>query len=95
MRESQPGGAPMKNQDQVKLAISSASILGQVGCVTFILVAAALGAGLGLDALFDTQALFTILLVLASFPLTIYLIIRIVLRGTKNLQELNNPEKDE
>lgn len=85
----------MKDQDQVKLALSSASILGQVGCATFVLILAALGAGLGLDALFDTRPLFTLLLVLASFPLTIFLILRIVLRGTKSLQELNHPEKDE
>ncbi len=63
-----------------------ANVLVQVGCLTVLLILGALGAGLWLDARFDTRPLFTLVLVLGSVPVTIYLLFRIVMAGMRRLQ---------
>lgn len=63
-----------------------AGLLGQVGCVTIVVVLVALGAGLWIDRIFDSRPVFTLLLMLGSVPVTIYLMIRIVLAGASRLQ---------
>lgn len=73
-------------QLQAGVAFVAASVLAQVGCLTLVLIGIAIGAGLWLDAQFDTKPLITVILVLATVPLTFYLVIRLVLRGTSNLQ---------
>jgi hypothetical protein len=70
---------PEGGQGQVSFAI--AGILGQVGCVTLLVIAAALGAGLWLDTQLNSKPLFTLILMLGSVPVTIYVMVRIVLGG--------------
>ena len=61
-------------------------MLGQVGCLTVIIVAVALAAGLWIDSQFDTRPIFTILFILGSVPVTIYLMVRLVLGGMTRIQ---------
>ena len=68
--------------------VAIAGILGQVGCLTLIVIAGALVAGLWLDNFFDTRPLFTLILILASVPVTIYLMIRIVLSFAPKLETM-------
>lgn len=68
--------------------IAIAGILGQVGCLTLIIIAGALVAGLWLDSYFDTRPLFTLILVLASVPVTLYLMVRIVLSFAPRLENM-------
>lgn len=77
---------PESDQAQVRLAASLASVLGQVGCITLLLVAVALAGGLWLDDRLGTRPLITVVLVLGSVPVTMFLIVRIVLRTTARLQ---------
>ncbi len=56
-----------------------AGVLGQVGCLTLLIILAALVAGLWLDNQFHTRPLFVLILVLASIPVTLVLMFRLVL----------------
>ncbi len=66
--------------------LAVAGLLGQVGCLTVAIVLAALGTGLWLDAQLGSRPLFTIGLILASVPLTLVLMFRIVLAGAARLR---------
>lgn len=69
------------------LSLDIVKVAGQVGCVTFVIIIAALVTGLILDAYFETQPLFLILFVVMSAPITFFTILWIVRRYTsKNLQ---------
>jgi F0F1-type ATP synthase assembly protein I len=64
---------------------------GQVGCVTLFIVFVGLFAGIGLDKVFGTKPLFTILLVLGSAPLSLFLTFWLAMRAVKSI---NPPEQD-
>jgi threonine/homoserine/homoserine lactone efflux protein len=63
-----------------------AGVAGQVGCLTLGIVFVALFAGLGLDRLLNTKPLFTLILLIGSVPLTLYLMFRIVKAATDRIQ---------
>lgn len=63
-------------------------VLGQVGCLTLVVILVSLIAGLWLDNQFQTRPLFVIILLLASVPLTIFLMIRVVLAFAPRIQQL-------
>ena len=48
-----------------------AVLAGQVGCLTLLIVMVALFAGLWLDAQFSTKPLYTLVLILASIPVSL------------------------
>lgn len=75
-----------KQEGHHALALAMAGLLGQVGCVTTLLIVIALIAGLWLDQRFDTKPVFTLILLLGSVPVTIYLMVQIVLRGMARIQ---------
>lgn len=66
-----------------------AGVLGQVGCLTIAIIVVALIAGLLLDNAFQTRPLFTLILVIASVPLAIYIMVRIVLNMAPRIQKLS------
>lgn len=68
---------PVQPTDSLALA----GVAGQAGCVTLIVVAVALAAGLALDSQLGTRPYITIVLVLVSVPVSLYLMIRTVLTG--------------
>jgi F0F1-type ATP synthase assembly protein I len=68
-----------RDQQQINQSALLAGIVGQVGCVTVVLVAIALGAGVFLDNLLGTKPIFTILFLVGSVPVTLYIIVRISL----------------
>lgn len=70
-------------------------LLGQVGCLTLVIVLGSLGLGLWLDARMGTRPLFTLVLVVGTLPATIYLIYRIALRGITRLQQITQPSYEE
>jgi F0F1-type ATP synthase assembly protein I len=65
--------------------LALASVVSQVGCVTVAVVLGALVVGLGLDRVFETKPLFTILLLLGSIPASLYLLVRIALSAVAQL----------
>ena len=67
------------------LSVVVGAVLGQVGCLTVAVIFAALVGGLWLDHTFHTRPLFTILLFVASVPVTVALMFVIVRRATARL----------
>jgi ABC-type molybdate transport system permease subunit len=80
------------NEDQVKekklqrtYNLTLAAVTGQVGCLTLIIILAALFGGLWLDNRFDTRPMFTIGLVIASVPVTLFLMIWVAKKATAKI----------
>ena len=65
--------------------LALASVVSQVGCVTVTVVLGALLVGLALDRYFDTRPLFTMVLLLGSIPVSMYLLVRIALSAVAHL----------
>lgn len=63
-----------------------ASVVGQVGCLVVFIVFIALGAGILLDKLLGTKALFTVVLMVGSVPVALYLVVRISLTAVARAQ---------
>jgi F0F1-type ATP synthase assembly protein I len=58
---------------------------GQVGCVTLIIVFGALFAGIGIDKLFGTKPIFTLILTLGSAPLSLFITYRLAMRAVRSV----------
>jgi F0F1-type ATP synthase assembly protein I len=66
-----------------------ATVVGQVGCLTPVILLGALFAGLWLDRQFETKPLFTILFIVGSAPISIFVLYRIVRTATAKLKTDN------
>ena len=75
-----------KNNFQYAMNMTMASIAGQVGCLTLAVIFAALFAGLWLDRYLDTKPLFTIVILLGSVPVTLFLMFRLVKAATDRIK---------
>src|SRR3990170_5031878 len=80
------GAGQGPRQDQASLSVALVSLIGQSGCVSLVIIAGALVAGMRLDSQFGSKPLFTLLLVLGSVPVTLYLMVRILSSGLARLQ---------
>jgi ABC-type transport system involved in cytochrome c biogenesis permease subunit len=80
------------NRLQYAMNLTLASIAGQVGCLTLIIIFLALFAGLWLDRYFDTRPLFTIVLLIGSVPVTLFLMFRVVKAATGRIKPIENSE---
>ena len=72
-----------------------ATVVGQVGCLTPVILLGALFAGLWLDRQFETKPLFTILFIVGSAPISIFVLYRIVWTATAKLRTDNQVKKSE
>lgn len=86
---SQESQSPDRAGAQRGLQMALLGVIGQVGCLTLVIILVALIAGLWLDNQFQTRPLFALVLVLASVPVTIYLMLRIVLSFAPRIQDLS------
>ncbi len=68
-------------------------MVGQVGCLTLIIVLASLFGGLWLDKTFNTKPLFTLILLFAGIPLSVVLMLVIARRTISRIK--SKPETDE
>ncbi len=68
---------------------------GEVGCITLVIVIAAVFGGIWLDRVLGTRPLFTVGLVLLSAPLALVLTVWIARRATRNLQPPPVKRQDE
>jgi len=84
-----------KKDQHIAFNAALVAVVSQVGILTIALIAGALLVGLFLDKRFDTKPLFTLLLLLASGPTGIYLMIQIVKRATRGLQTVENEKQKE
>ena len=72
------------NPDYVR-NLALATVAGQAGCSTLVLIFLALFGGLYLDSRLDTHPVFTIGLVLVSIPVSLYAMVRMVLTAVSHI----------
>lgn len=88
MSANQP---PDKSQRTKIFNLTLAAVAGGAGCVTLIVVFAALFLGLWLDAQFNTRPKFTLVLVFASIPLSLFLMFVITRIAVARMKLQKNP----
>lgn len=64
-----------------------AEAAAQIGCLTVVVILLALGAGLWLDSRLGTKPWFTLGLVLASIPVSLYMMVRVALSVARRAQK--------
>jgi hypothetical protein len=84
-----------KNPWLTAFNMKTLTVGGEVGCSTLLIVLAAVFGGIWLDQIFGTKPLITVVLVLASAPLSLMLTVWIATRAVKDLnlkaKQNNNP----
>jgi hypothetical protein len=75
---SQSGESPDRDRTLRSLNMTLALVTGQVGCLTILIIFAALFVGRWLDAQFASSPLFTIVLMVGSVPITLILMFWVV-----------------
>jgi F0F1-type ATP synthase assembly protein I len=75
-----------KEQQQIHQTAMLAGVVGQIGCLTLILIGAALGAGILLDRVLDTRPIFTILFLVGSVPVNLFVTVRVALAAVARAQ---------
>lgn len=84
--------------------LAAAGLAGQIGCVVPVIILASVLLGLWLDKTFETGKVITLIMVLGSLPVTIFLTFRLALRAVNEInqsiqppssQKTNSPEEDE
>ena len=80
------------NSNRPKIPLAASTALGaQVGCVTLLVVIAALAGGLWLDKQLDSKPMFTIIFVLGSAPLSLLLTFWMAMRAIRDMQSSMPP----
>ena len=91
-------GPSDRRQSQRIFNLTLATVAGQVGCLTLVIVLIALFAGLWLDSQFGTRPLFTLILMAASVPVTIVFMYRVATAATSRIKPVEpgkpKPEED-
>ena len=87
-----------QNNQDFNQAARTAGLVGQIGCVTgfasIFIIGVAFAIGRLLDSLLETNGLFTILFLLGSFPITLYVIVRISLWALARAQRSLGSQSD-
>ena len=83
----------MIQDDQINQTALLASVVGQIGCITVIIIALALGGGILLDRFLDTRPIFTILFLVGSVPVTLFITVRVGLMAASRAQKLSAANK--
>jgi F0F1-type ATP synthase assembly protein I len=84
-----------KNNLQYAYNLTLASIAGQVGCLTLVIVFLALFGGLWLDGRMGSKPMFTIIFLVGSIPVTLFLMFRVVRSATKRIKPIEKTETPE
>ncbi len=87
------GDQPGKSRKEFAFNLALSIVVGQVGCLTLVIILAALFGGLWLDRYMDTRPMFTIILMVASVPITLVTMFWVVRKATSKFQA--NSKKNE
>ena len=60
-------------------------LVGQVGCITLVVILASVRIGLWLDAYFQTRPMYTLVLLFAGIPLSVWLMLVVARRTLARL----------
>jgi F0F1-type ATP synthase assembly protein I len=80
-----------RGQDEFKTAVTITVVW--VAGITLVFIFAALLAGLWLDKILNSKPIFTIVFVLASIPVTLFLTFRVVRKATARIQPVKHIEE--
>jgi F0F1-type ATP synthase assembly protein I len=69
-------------------------MIGQVGCLTLVIILASVFGGLWLDRTFGTKPVFTLALLFAGIPVSVLVMLAVARRTTARLKERAEKEKD-
>lgn len=69
-------------------------MIGQVGCLTLIIILASIFGGLWLDKTFDTKPVFTLALLFAGIPVSVFVMLTVARRTLKRLKDQADEEKN-
>ena len=86
---------PAEKREPQKFNFTLAVVVGQVGCLTLLIVLAALFGGIWLDRYLDTQPILTIGLVIISIPVTIVVTLFVVKMATSRLRTDSNNDSSQ
>ena len=67
-------------------------MIGQVGCLTLVIILASVFGGLWLDKMFNTKPVFTLALLLAGIPVSVWVMLVVARRTLARLKD--QPEKE-
>ena len=70
-------------------------MVGQVGCVALVIILLSVLGGIWLDNTFGTKPIFTLVLLLAGVPLSVFLMVYIGRRTVARFKSQAEPKKDE
>jgi F0F1-type ATP synthase assembly protein I len=90
MNRQDEGNKQDRRQHNLNLAL--ATVAGQVGFVTLLIIAVALIGGLALDNYLNTKPMFTVLFMIVSVPVTVILMFRIVRATTSRIKPSTKTE---
>lgn len=87
---SEPGkGKKSPNLRGANLA--AAGLAGQIGCVVPVIILGSVLLGLWLDKTFNTGKVITLIMVLGSLPVSIFLTFRLAMRAVKEINQSMQP----
>jgi len=84
---------PSKTRAQYIFNLTMAAVAGQVGFLTLCIVLASLFGGLWLDKRLDYKPVFTVVLMLASVPVTIIMMFWVVRNATARIRTIPAKKK--
>lgn len=70
-------------------------VIGQVGCLTLAVILASVFGGLWLDKTFDTKPVFTLVLLFAGIPLSVFLMLYVSRKSLARLKEKYETDEKE
>ena len=62
-------------------------LVGQVGCITLVIILASVFGGLWLDKTFDTKPVFTLALLFAGIPVSVFVMLAVARRTLARLKD--------
>jgi len=69
-------------------------MVGQVGCITLIIILASVFGGLWLDKTFGTKPVFTLALLFAGIPISVFVMLVVARKTLARLKEQAEQEKN-
>jgi len=87
---SQKKGSALSKQNKKNMLL--AALLGQIGVLTLVIVLAAAFGGMALDARFDTKPWFTVVLLIASIPVSLLLMVWIARKTVAKIKAADSEE---
>jgi len=69
-------------------------MIGQVGCLTLVIILASVFGGLWLDKTFNTKPVFTLVLLLAGIPVSVFVMLALARKTLERLKEKTEKESE-